>query len=152
MVVEPEAVAWIDVYLPQDDPLWVSDVGRSFWWLGGVWADALSALGVHGAEVHRRRPITTAWSSKVCFAGVGAGEVTVRGSKVVGMSQRRTRAGALFQCAALVQWDAQRLLDVLALAHAEREEAAAALVGAAVGVGPAVGVDDLEQSLLSHLP
>jgi lipoate-protein ligase A len=152
VVVEPGALAWVDVYVPSDDPLWVPDVGRAFLWLGEAWAAALAALGVNGADVHRRRPITTAWSSKVCFAGVGTGEVTVRGRKVVGMAQRRTRTGALFQCAALVQWDARRLLEVLALAEPEREEGRAALAGAAAGVGPAAGVDDLEQSLVSHLP
>lgn len=151
VVVEPGALAWVDVYVSRDDPLWVPDVGRAFWWLGEAWAGALAALGVNGAEVHRRRPITTVWSSKVCFAGVGAGEVTVRGRKVVGMAQRRTRAGAMFQCAALVQWDARRLLDVLALAESERDEGAAALAGTAAGVGPTAGVDDLEQALVSHL-
>ena len=152
MVVEPDALAWVDVYVPRDDPLWASDVAEAFWWLGEAWAESLAALGVNGAEVHRDRPITTAWSSKVCFAGVGAGEVIVRGRKIVGMAQRRTRAGAMFQCAALVQWDAQRLLDVLALSESERKEGAAALAGAAAGVGPAAGVDDLERSLVSHLP
>ena len=152
MVVDPGALAWVDVYLPGDDPLWVPDVGRAFWWLGEAWARALTELGVEGTEVHRRRPITTAWSRKVCFAGVGAGEVMVRGRKIVGMSQRRTRAGAMFQCAALVQWDPRRLLDVLALSDSEREEGAAALADAAAGVGPAVDVDDLEQSLVSSLP
>jgi hypothetical protein len=68
------------------------------------------------------------------------------------MAQRRTRAGAMFQCAALVQWDARQLLDVLALSESERKEGAAALAGAAAGVGPAAGVDDLERSLVSHLP
>jgi lipoate-protein ligase A len=152
VVVEPGALAWVDVYVPRDDPLWVSDVAKAFWWLGEAWSESLAALGVNGAEVHRRPPITTAWSSKVCFAGVGAGEVTIRGRKVVGMAQRRTRAGAMFQCAALVRWDARRLLDVLALSESEREEGAAALAGAAAGVGPAAGADDLERSLVSHLP
>ena len=137
---------------PRQDPLWEPDVGRSFWWLGQAWADAITALGVPGPDVHRSPPVATAWSSWVCFAGVGPGEVTVGHRKVVGMAQRRTRAGALFQCAALVSWDARRLVDVLALTERQRDEAAASLGAVAAGLGPAVRVDDIEQSLVSHLP
>ena len=38
---------------------------------------------------------TTPWSKVLCYAGLGAGEVTVAGRKVVGMSQRRERLGCL---------------------------------------------------------
>jgi len=152
VLVEPETLAWIEVYVPRQDPLWEPDVGRSFWWLGQAWADAITALGVPGPDVHRSPPVATAWSSWVCFAGVGPGEVTVGHRKVVGMAQRRTRAGALFQCAALVSWDARRLVDVLALTERQRDEAAASLGAVAAGLGPAVRVDDIEQSLVSHLP
>jgi lipoate---protein ligase len=152
VLVEPTAIAWIEVYISSDDPLWVPDVGRAFWWLGQTWADALTALGVVGADVHRGPPVTTAWSGKVCFAGTGAGEVTVRGRKVVGMAQRRTRAGALFQCAALLRWDAGRLLEVLELHEAERAEGAVTLGTAAAGLGPERRVADIERSLVEHLP
>ena len=152
MLVEPGALAWIEVYVSSDDRLWVPDVGRAFWWLGQAWADALTALGVAGADVHRGPPVTTAWSARVCFAGTGAGEVTVRGRKVIGMSQRRTRAGALFQCAALLRWDAARLLDVLSLPEAERAAGAVTLGAVAAGLGPALHVEDIERSLVEHLP
>lgn len=152
VLVEPDALAWIDVFVPRGDVVWEPDVGRAFWWVGQVWADVLGALGVAGAHVHRDRPVTNAWSPKVCFAGVGPGEVTVDGRKVVGMAQRRTRAGALFQCAALVRWDPRRLLDVLALTQPERQEGLTSLGAAAAGLGPAVGVAELEQSFVSRLP
>lgn len=152
VLVERDAVVWIDVYVSRMDPLWVADVGRAFWWLGQVWADTLTALGVPRADVHRGPLVSTAWSSKVCFAGLGSGEVTVGGRKVVGIAQRRTRAGSLFQCAALVRWDARRLLEVLALTEAERDEGAVSLGAAAIGLGPALRIEDIEQSLVSHLP
>ena len=90
---------------PPGDPLAESDVGRAFVWVGRAWAGALAAVGVVGATVHEgaSRP-PTAWSAAVCFAGLGPGEVTVDGAKVVGISQRRRRDGALFQCGALVRW------------------------------------------------
>ena len=45
----------------------------------------------------------TGWCPLVCFAGVGPGEVLAGGRKLVGISQRRTRAGARFQCAVHVR-------------------------------------------------
>ena len=152
MLVEPEALAWIEVCVSRQDAVWEPDVGRAFWWMGDAWVHALTALGAQAVDAHRGAPVTTEWSSKVCFAGVGPGEVTIRGRKVVGMAQRRTRAGALFQCAALVRWDARRLLEVLALTDAERDEAEVTLGESAAGLGPAVGVGDIEQSFVSHLP
>jgi lipoate-protein ligase A len=39
--------------------------------------------------------------------------VTIDGRKVVGISQRRSRGGAVFQCAIPVVWDPAVLLEVL---------------------------------------
>ena len=85
----------------------------------------------------------------MCFAGVGPGEVLVGGRKVVGISQRRTRAGARFHCAALRAWDARALLAVLALPDDEREAAAAELPSVATGVG--VELEQLEAALSREL-
>jgi lipoate-protein ligase A len=115
VLVEPAAVAWVDVVVPRDDPLWSDDVGRAFWWLGDAWAAALARLDVAGAEVHRGPLVRTPLSDLVCFAGLGPGEVTVDGRKVVGMAQRRTRAGALFQCAVLLAWNGPLLARALGL-------------------------------------
>ena len=40
----------------------------------------------------------------VCFEGRGAGEVLVGEKKLVGISQRRTRAGSRFQCVWYRRW------------------------------------------------
>ena len=151
VLAEPGTLAWVDVVVPRPDPLWEDDVGRSFWWLGGVWAAALAALGLGRAEVHRGGLVSTPWSAKVCFAGLGPGEVAVGGRKVVGMAQRRTRAGALFQCAVPLEWRPERLLDVLSLSADQREAALGVL---AASVAPVAGrsADDLETALVSHLP
>lgn len=134
--LDPGDALWIDVLLPATDRRWEADVGRSFRWLGEAWTRVVHELGLTGAVAHdgplRRGP----WSDLVCFAGLGPGEVTVDGRKVVGISQRRTRAGARFQCALLLGWDPAPMLDVLALAPAERAQAAADLAEVAVGVGP----------------
>jgi len=150
VLVEPAAVLWVDVLVPADDPLWDPDVGRAFLWLGQAWARALADAGiastVHGGAMRRSR-----WSDLVCFAGLGPGELTDGSNrKVLGISQRRTRAGARFQCVVLDAWVPARLTALLALAPADRDAAAAELAPVAVGVGSAP--DRLLPALLSHLP
>jgi lipoate-protein ligase A len=113
VLLEPGGTLWVDVILPSADPVWVDDVGRAAWWLGEAWVAALAACEVTGA-VHRGRLITTRWSPTVCFAGLGPGEVTVAGRKAVGISQRRTRDAARFQCAVIHRWDPMALVSLLA--------------------------------------
>lgn len=132
VLLEPGSVLWIDVEVPAGDPLWSDDVGRAFWWLGDVWAEALALAGVEG-EVWRGPSRPGEWGGLVCFAGVGPGEVTVGGAKVVGLCQRRTRAGALFQCGALLGWEPEALAGLLGVDGAA--EAAAGWRAAAAGLG-----------------
>jgi lipoate-protein ligase A len=144
VLVGPGGQAWVEVWLPRDDPLWDDDVVRSSWWFGEAWSRALASLGVHGCEVHRDRAVHGAWSDVVCFAGVGPGEVSVGGRKVVGVSQRRTRDGARFQSMAQLQWAPEALLAVLAgEARHERDpgELASCAVGLAELLAPGTGED-----------
>lgn len=99
VLLVPGAVVWLDVLLPVTHSRWDHDVGRATWWVGESWAAALARLGVDAPRVHRGRMVATPWSGLVCFAGLGPGEVVSAGRKVVGISQRRTRAWARFQCA-----------------------------------------------------
>lgn len=127
VLVRPREVLWVDVLLPRGDRLWNDDVARAAHWLGEVWRDALGTGVVHTGEMIRTR-----WSSLVCFAGVGPGEVLVDGRKVVGISQRRTRAGARFQCVVLRTWDPVELARVFA--PKEWREVAEDLAPVATGV------------------
>lgn len=133
-----DAMVWVDVFVPASHPRWDPDIGRSMWWIGDAWARALTVSGVDGAEVYRGPLIRSPWSSLVCFAGLGSGEVTVGGRKVVGISQRRARAGALMQCGLLRTWDARPLVEALAFASDDaRAEAFRAVRDAGAGVGSA---------------
>lgn len=133
VMLVPGEVLWIDVFVPARHQLWEADVGLAFAWLGQMWVDALAELTITG-HWHRRSMPTSPWSHLVCFAGVGAGEVTVGGRKVVGMSQRRTRAGSMFQCAALLRWDPTALLELLRMKPATRREAVEDLTRRAAGL------------------
>jgi len=106
VLVEADGVVWVDVVIGRTDPRWSDDVGTAFWWLGEVWATALASAGITSATVHRGGLQATRWSSLICFAGLGPGEVTLGagGPKIVGMAQRRTRDAALFQCAVPRTW------------------------------------------------
>lgn len=141
VLLEPEGSAWVDVLVPRDDPRWVDDIGRSFAWLGEAWVAALADLGVGDARVHAGALECGRFGKQVCFAGIGPGEVTVDGRKLIGLSQRRTRAGARFQCVVHRVW---------------HPGAYAALVGVEPDALPPVAVLDrpataVESALLAHL-
>ena len=148
VLLQPEAVLWVDVVLPRGHPLWDDDVAVASHWLGAAWARALAGVGVAG-EVHRGPLVRGPWSDRVCFAGLGPGEVTVEGRKVVGISQRRTRSWARFQCAALTIWDPVAIVRLLALDDETRAAAATALSEVAVGTG--VAPVELEVALLATI-
>lgn len=149
VLLEPGGSTWVDVVIPHDDPLWSDDVGVAFHWLGRAWAGALGDLGVP-AEVHEGPLVSSPWSQLVCFAGLGPGEVTVGGAKVVGIAQRRTRAGARFQCALLHRWQPEATVGLLSLDAADRRVATVALAGAARGV--ARSADTVVDALVARLP
>jgi lipoate-protein ligase A len=114
VLLVPGEVVWADVVVPADDDLWDDDIGRAGHWLGDTWVRALAACGVGSTAVHRDRLVEAPWSRLVCFAGLGPGEVTAGGRKVVGISQRRTRRWARFQCALYRRWDPAALVALLA--------------------------------------
>ena len=108
--VHPAESLWVDVVIPRDDELWINDIGRSMWWLGDAWRVALADVGMENLAVHREAMVSNDWSRTLCFAGVGPGEVMCRtgdtsAGKVVGISQRRTREMARFQCIVYRSWD-----------------------------------------------
>lgn len=152
VLVEPGRLVWVDVVVAVGDRLWSPDVGRAFHWLGEAWSRALAGLGVDDLEVHRGAPVRSRWSRLVCFAGVGPGEVVAAGgAKVVGMSQRRRRDGALFQCGVNLAWDAGATVGLLALDPVDRASATAELGGA---VRPVAGAAPAEvvAALVAELP
>jgi lipoate-protein ligase A len=160
VLLVPGEHVWVDVVLPADDPLWVPDVDRSSWWLGEAWAAAIAAVAPIGSEVevHRGPVSDRELGAQVCFAALGPGEVSVGGRKLVGVSQRRTRRTARFQCVLFRHIEPDATLSLLAPpvdAHdaAARERLRVALD--AVADLPAVGVDpgwSVVEDLLAHLP
>ena len=103
VLLMPGECVWLDLEIPADDERWHADVGRAMWWVGELWCAALGELEPD-AVVHRGPMLRTAWSADVCFSGTGPGEVLRGESKLVGISQRRTRAAARFQTMIHRRW------------------------------------------------
>lgn len=152
VLVVPGSTAWVEVDLPQGDRLWEPDVGRAFGWLGRAWAGALDSLGLGPAAVHSGPLLAPRWSERVCFLGLGPGEVSVEGRKVLGMAQRRSRQGAVFSCAAYLELDGAALADLLALDLDDRTQVAGAIEARAASLAPGVTLGEVESALLAFLP
>ncbi len=156
VLVAPGMQVWLDVFVPNEDELAQTDVAKSFHWLGDAFAAAIA--GVLGKsveqvalEVNRGPRQATGWSATLCYTGLGAGEVTVAGRKVVGMSQRRERSGAWIHSMALLSDRAGDLADLLAGSEQRRlaaraEVECAGLRDAEHLVGP------LSEEILDRLP
>jgi lipoate-protein ligase A len=151
VLVTEETIVWVDLILPAGHDLWEADVGKAGWWVGSAWAAALESLSVPGdITVWKERLRSTDWSSRVCFAGVGPGEVLIDGKKAVGVAQRRTRSAALFQTAVLIDWRPGDLVRLLALDPDSRRRAAADLESSAIAVRRSTA--ELLEAFLAALP
>jgi lipoate-protein ligase A len=156
VLLRPADHVWIDAWIPRGDPLWKDDVTSAAAWVGAWWSAALGEVGITGCRVHRGRSVPGEFGGLVCFAGQGPGEVFSGGRKVVGLSQWRSREGALFMACAYLKWEPGPLVELLALDIPERHALAGALSGVAVGLadlapsGP--DLPKLSQVLLTSFP
>lgn len=122
VIVAPGAQVWVDLFVPRADPIFDEDVRRAAFFVGDLWAAAISLVGTSRTPVVPIRSFQpTRWSRRVCYSGLGPGEVTVGGRKVVGVSQRRDRSGAWFFTMALLDDTQAALAELLALDAADRD-------------------------------
>lgn len=151
VLVAPACQVWLDVFVPIDDELSQKDIGKSFYWLGEVFADALKSV-LSGAEirVHRAGVVSSPWSKVLCFSGLGAGEVLVGGRKVVGMSQRRQRNGAWIHSMALLSEQATELAGYVSGPLELRASARAALEKSGL-IGAELLAEPLTAALVERL-
>jgi lipoate-protein ligase A len=134
VLIGPADPLWLDLWVPRGDPLWSDDVVVAAWWVGEWWAAALRHAGGAGVAVHRGGGTGGPLARRICFAGVGPGEVTVEGRKVVGIAQWRCREGALFHTCAYRRFDPRAVTGLLAKGPEERRSAARDLGRAAAGL------------------
>ena len=132
VLLVPGEVVWLDVIVPRNGggdggrDAGLDDVRGSMCRTGSHMLDALVAAAPDLAgrlAVHRGPLETTAWSSTICFDGLGPGEVTLDGEKLVGLSQRLTREAARFQACWHTVYDPGALLELLPAASRPAREA-----------------------------
>jgi lipoate---protein ligase len=135
VLLDPSLLS-LDVLLPAGHALLDGDVGGVFARVGAAWASGLGELGVPDLSVHGEPSRARRQGSErerllaaICYATAGRGEVLAGGRKLVGLSQRRRRWGALIQCGLLRRWDPAPLLRALQASPADR-----GILDAAVGL------------------
>ena len=141
----PAEFVWLDLVIPADDSLWAQDVGQAMLWVGELWQRALADLGM-ATDVRSAGGEHARWSRQICFAGVGSGEVMQGDRKVVGVSQRRTRATARFQSVCHLRWRPELTAALVAPPRPLATELAAQV---ATVPAPAVAI---REALARHLP
>lgn len=148
VLLVPGEYVWLDLVIPSDDPLWSPDVARAMHWAGELWRGALEGFGI-GSNRYDGPLVRSEWSSVVCFAGLGAGELVATdrpGSKLVGISQRRTRGWARVQTMCHLRWRP----ELMAALTAAPRPSAAVIAGSAAIVD--VDVRRLVEALTDALP
>lgn len=113
VLLMPGEVEWVDVILPAGSMGWDDDVHRPMVWLGQRLASAFTAAGLSGTHVHDAAMVSTEHSRLICFDGIGPGELTLDDAKLVGISQRRTRAAARLQCCWYTSYEPAALTNLL---------------------------------------
>lgn len=105
--LRPAEIVWVDLWVPAGSDDVPDDVRGSMVWAGERWLAGLptpsATIGTASATERTVYKVYTGglaggpWADLVCFAGTGPGEVLAGDHKLVGLSQRRTRAGARIQ-------------------------------------------------------
>jgi lipoate-protein ligase A len=110
----PDEVVWFDVIIPTGAVAGLGDdVHAPMLWLGERLGQFLAPQIDGETTVKGPGMVSTPWSTLICFDGFGPGEVLVDGRKLVGISQRRTRAGSRLQCCWYRSYDPARLVGLL---------------------------------------
>jgi lipoate-protein ligase A len=139
VLLRPGDHLWVDAWIPRDDPLWEVDVSAAATWAGEWWRAALGVIGVGECVVHEGRAVPGPYGATICFSGRGPGEVFRGRAKIMGLSQWRSREGALFQTCAYTHWEAVPLVNLLDLDVDSRAAWSIELSESAVGIEDLLG-------------
>lgn len=136
VLVGPGEQLWLDLFIPTGDVLSETDVGAAARFAGELWHEALSLLVPPESKmsVYTGPLLKSRYSSKVCFSGLGPGELLINGRKAVGLSQRRNREGAWFFTMALLALDSGLQSSLLSFEEESERDALAASLDASVSV------------------
>ena len=124
----------LDVALPADSPLVLSDIVESYRWLGEAWVAALAGLDIQTRtvtvqEAREQRALLKQSDTReresllrrACYGSLSPYEVVVGQRKVVGLDMIRRRGGSLLQAGILLHWETEELAQLLG--HTSEEQA-----------------------------
>jgi lipoate---protein ligase len=124
----------LDVILPADHSLVLSDLVESYRWFGDAWVQALARLGVQACtispvEAHAQRALLKQTETReyelllhrACYGTLSPYEVVVGQRKVVGFDMIRRKTGSLLQAGVLLNWNTEQLAYLLG--HTPEEQA-----------------------------
>ena len=137
----------LDVVLPAEHPLVLTDLIESYRWFGKTWMRALCLLGVETRlvtpdEAHEQRARAKREEMReregilrrACYASNSSYEVVVEQRKVVGLDMIRRRNGSLLQAGILLSWESEMLARLLGQTPAEQALLRRELPGRAIGL------------------
>ena len=146
VLVGPGLLA-LDVILPAEHHLILTDLVESYRWLGETWVRALRILDIqtrvvlpHAARTQRERAQqdemrrSEAILRRACNASNSSYEVVVGQRKVVGLDMIRRRNGSLLQAGVLLNWESETLATLLGHSSEEQELLRRELPKRAVGL------------------
>lgn len=124
----------LDVVLPANHPLVLTDVVESYRWFGQAWVEALQLSGVQARSVSPQEAqeqrallknaatqVREAILHRACYGSLSSYEVVVDKRKVVGLDMIRRRVGTLLQAGVLLHWQTETLAQLLG--HTPQEQA-----------------------------
>lgn len=142
----------LDVVLPANHPLVLSDVVESYRWFGEAWVETLHQLGIQSrsvppAEAHAQRalmklPATREYAmllQRACYGSYSSYEVVAGQRKVVGLDMIRRRNGTLLQAGVLLHWETETLAKLLGHTLEEQALLHTGLQERAVGIDTLAG-------------
>ena len=109
MLVAPEDMLWVDIFVPKESKFWIADIAKASIWIGRIWDDALKRLDVECFLFDENFSRTEA-SDLICFIGRAPGELFIGNRKILGISQRRSKFGTRFQCALIINWKPEHMI------------------------------------------
>jgi lipoate-protein ligase A len=152
----------LDVVLPAEHPLVLSDIVESYRWFGETWVQALRRLGLNTRvvppdEAHAQRLLmkqeeTRARESilrRACYASNSSYEVVAGQRKVVGLDMLRRRNGSLLQAGVLLSWQSEQLARLLGHTPAEQSLLRDELPRRAVGIDELAGRSVSAQEIIA---
>ncbi len=142
----------LDVVLPAQHPLILSDIVESYRWFGEAWVEALQFLGVqtravpideaHAQRILLKQPQTRereAILRRACYGSLSPYEVVAGQRKVVGLDMIRRKTGSLLQAGLLLQWNTELLAQLLGHTPEEQVILREGLCERAIGLNTLAG-------------